>query len=809
MQILLQDLRYGARMLVKQPGFTLVVILTLGLGIGASTAIFSAVYPILFAPLPYPQSDRLAVVWESRKDGGRIESTFGAYRAFVERSHSFDALAVMKPWQPALVGERQPERLEGQRVSANYFRTLGAAPMLGRDFLETEDAPSGPNVAVISEALWQRKFAGDPGVIGRQVKLDDNSFTIIGVMPRAFENVMAPTAELWSPLQYDQALPPQSREWGHHLRVLGRLRTGVRFEQAGRELAQVLRELAVIYPSRLQDYGVPERFLVNSLQEEVTSAVRPALLAVLGAVALVLLIACVNVTNLWLTRGTGRRGEFAIRAALGAGRARMLRQVLTESLMLSFCGGALGLMVAAFGVDALKAVSPPELPRIAAIGVNGTVFTFALALTTLIGLLVGLISALHAARGDLQHDLNQSARRIGGGHQRTRRALVVAEVALALVLLVSAGLLLRSLERLFAISPGFDAAHLLTLQVQTAGQRFSDDDETRRFFEQALEAVRQVPGVASAAFTSQLPLSGELDEYGAQFEPAADGQPERGYSSFRYAVSPGYFETMGIPLKRGRWLDARDTANATPVVVISESLAQRKFGAQDPLGKRVHIGRRDLPWFTIVGVAGDVKQASLTASRAEAAYVTPGQWYFADPAMSLVVRTRADAATLAPALRQAIWSVDKDQPIVRVATMETLLAATAAERRFALFLFEAFGLVALALAAIGLYGVLAGSVTERTQEIGLRLALGAPTPSVLRMVLSQGMKMVVSGIGLGLLAAFAVTRMLQSLLYEVSATDPTTFVSVALLLAAVALLACWIPARRATKVDPMIALRCD
>jgi putative ABC transport system permease protein len=807
MQILWQDLRYGARMLLKQPGFTLIAVLTLALGIGACTAIFSAVHPILFASLPYPHANRLVMIWQERRDGGRIEGTFADYRAFVERSHSFDSLAVMKAWQPTIVGEAQPERLEGQRVSASYFRTLGAALMLGRDFLETEDVLNGPNVAIISEGLWQRRFGGDRAIIGQQVRLDDNSYTIIGVMPRAFENVVTPTAELWSPLQYDQTLPPQGLEWGHHLRVLGRLRAGVQLTQVGGELDQILRELLTIYPSRLRDYGVPAKFLIHSLQDEVTSAVKPALLAVLGAVALVLLIACVNVTNLLLARGAQRRGEFAVRAALGAGRARMLRQLLTESLLLACGGGAVGLMIAAFGVDALKALSPPGLPRVEAIGVNGAVFAFALGVTMLIGLIVGLIPALHASRGDLHRDLQQSARRTAGGQQLTRRALVVAEIALALVLLVSAGLLLRSLQRLFAISPGFDASHLLTLQVQTAGHRFDEDAVTHRFFEQALEAVRQVPGVTAAAFTSQLPLSGELDEYGVQFEPGPDGKREGGYSSFRYAVSPGYFETMGIPLRRGRLLDAHDSAGASPVVVLSESLAKTKFGAQNPIGKRVHVGRRDLPWFTIVGVVGDVKQASLTASRSEAAYVTPAQWYFADNAMSLVVRAHGDAAALAPALRQAIWAVDKDQPIVRVATMENLLAATAAERRFALILFEAFGLVALALAAIGLYGVLAGSVTERMHEIGIRLALGATASDVLRLILAQGLKLTLGGVALGLAAAFGLTRWMMALLYGVGTTDPLTFTAVALLLTVVALLACWIPARRATKVDPLIAIK--
>jgi putative ABC transport system permease protein len=389
----------------------------------------------------------------------------------------------------------------------------------------------------------------------------------------------------------------------------------------------------------------------------------------------------------------------------------------------------------------------------------------------------------------------------------TRRALVVVEVALALVLLVSAGLLLRSVQRLFSISPGFDPSHLLTMQVQTS-PRF-DKDATHRFFSNAVEAVRQSPGVTTAAFTSQLPLSGDLDEYGVHFEPGADGQSDGGYPAFRYAVSPGYFETMGIPLRRGRLLDARDAAGGPPAVLISESLAKRKFPDQDPIGKRLHVGPTDLPYYTIVGVVGDVKQASLAAPTPDAVYIAPEQWYFTDNTMWLVVRARGDAAALASAIRKAIWSVDKDQPIVRVATMGDLLAATAAERRFALILFETFGLVALVLAATGIYGVLSGSVTERTREIGVRLALGAQRRDVLGLILRQGVKLTLSGVGIGLLVAWAVTRVLTRLLYGVSATDPITFGGVTLLLTLVALLACYLPARRATKVDPIVALRLE
>jgi putative ABC transport system permease protein len=780
LETLWQDLQYGLRMLMKKPGSAAVAVVTLALGIGATTAIFSAVKPILLEPLPYPHADRLVAILELNGDGSRNPGTFGMYRGLAERTHSFDSMAVFKRWQTTMTGAGEPERFEGQRVSAGYFRVLGVSPALGRDFQTGDDHLHGPDVAIISDRLWRRRFAGDGAIIGRQVTLDDKLYTVIGVTPGGFENVLAPSAELWAPLQYDMSL---GNAWGHHLRTVGRLRPGVRSDQATREIDALGH--AVLQELRPESYGANVKFVVSSLQGEVTGAVRPALVAVLGAVALLLLIACVNVTNLLLARGAQRRGEFAVRAALGAGRARLIRQVLTESLLLALLGGAVGLIIAAFGVDVLRSLSPPELPRAGAIVVDAKVFAWAFCLTTLIGLAVGLIPALHASRGGLQVQLQQSSRRAAGGHQVLRRALVITEVALALVLLVGAGLLWRSFERLFAISPGFKEGN-------------------DRFFAQALEAVRQVPGVAGAAFTSQLPLSGDNDEFGARFE---GDDPQRAYNVFRYAVSPGYFETTGIPLRRGRLLDMRDGAGALPALVISESLAKSRFPGQDPIGKRIQIGPTDRPWFTIVGVVGDVKQASLAASQTDSVYTTPAHWHFTDDTMSLVVRARGDAATLAPSIRRAVWSVDKDQPITRVATLDSLLAATAAARRFALTLFEAFGLVALVLAAVGIYGVLSGSVTERTREIGIRIALGAQLRDVFRLVLGQGLRLTLIGVAIGVAGAFAVTRLMTSLLFGVSATDPVTFIGGSLLLTIVALVACYVPARRATRVDPRIALR--
>ena len=803
------DLRFGIRILLKKPGFTAIAVITLALGIGATTAIFSAVHPILFESLPYPDASQIVTISD---DFGTSDSsvgmTFGTYRELVERSRSFSAIAVVRPWQPAMTGSGEPERLEGQRVSASYFHVLGVSPALGLNFNSTDDRPNGPNSIIISESLWRRRFNGDSAIIGRQVTLNGSSSTVVGVMPRAFENVLSPKVEVWSLLQYDASLPSlDGREWGRHLRMVGRLKPGVGIEQARSELNTIARTPLPEFP-RPRHASLDSGVLLISLQDQVTRGVKPALMAVVGAVVLLLLIACVNVANLLLAHGASRRGEFATRIALGAGRKRMIRQVLTESLLLAIMGGVLGLFVAQFGVRALMTLSPIELPRMVDTAVNAVVFAFALGITTLIGLGVGLIPALHACRGDLNTTLQQSSRRTAGGHQWMRRTLVIAEVSLALVLLVGAGLLFRSLSLLFAIDPGFDTSKLLTMQVQASGSRF-DDEETHRFFARSLEAVRQLPGVYAAAFSSQLPLSGDLEDgYGVQFEPSASHNPEENRGAFRYAVTPGYFETMGIPLRNGRLLNEHDTANSPPVVLISESLARNKFQDEDPIGQRLRLGGSAGPWSTIVGVVGDVKQTSLTVSQANAVYMTTGQWrLFADRALWLVVRARDESAELGPAIRQAIWSVDKDQPIVRVATMDQRLASSAAERRFALILFEAFGFVAVVLVTVGLYGVLSASVTERTREIGVRLALGAQRRDVLYLILRQGLTLTLAGVSLGLLASWAVTRLLTKLLYGVSATDPLVFGGVASLLTVVALLACYVPARRAMKIDPLVILR--
>lgn len=531
-------------------------------------------------------------------------------------------------------------------------------------------------------------------------------------------------------------------------------------------------------------------------------------MAILGAVILVLLIACVNVTNLLLARGAQRRGEFAMRAALGAGRSRLIRQLLAESLLLALLGGAFGMLLAQFGVQALFVLSPPELPRIHAIRLDSSVFAFALGITALVGLLMGLIPARYASRSDLQTGARQSSARTLGGQQWMRRTLVVSEIAIALVLLVGAGLLLRSLGRLFAIDPGFDGTHVLTMQVQESGHRFDDDGARARFFTQAVESVRQVPGVISAGLTSQLPLSGDFETYGIQFQSDTNDQPEAG---LRYAVSPGYFNTMHIPLRRGRLLDEHDVAGAPQAILISESFAKRKFPGLDPLGQRVRvgpdIGRADRPWGTIVGVVGDVKQTSLGLTDTDAFYTATAQFSWVDRAQSLVIRARRDAAALTPTIKNAIWSVDRDQPIVRVATMDSLLATSEAQRRFVLILLEAFGLVALVLAAIGIYGVLSGNVTERIREIGVRIAVGATRADILGLVVRQGMTLTALGIAIGISGAALASQALIALLFGISRLDPATYIGVIVLLAGVSAVACAVPAWRAAQIDPATTLR--
>jgi putative ABC transport system permease protein len=811
------DLRFAGRQLRRNPGFTAISVITLGLGIGAATAIFSAINPILFKPLPYPHPARILMIWNTFQ-GSRSEVAFGTWRELAERSRSFASMAIFEPWQPTMTVRDQPQRLEGQSVSPEFFQVLGVAPLLGRDFSSSDEGPRAPKVVILSDRLWRQLFHAGADVIGQSIKLDGDNYTVIGVMPPGFDNVLSASAELWTPDEYDSNQITRefnTWEWGNHLRIVGRLRPGVTRAGAVAELDQIARTPWTQFP-RPRWASLGRGLIVDSLQNDIAHTVKPALLAIFGAVMIVLGIASVNVINLLLARSAQRAGEIAVRGALGASRQRILRQLITESMLLTFFGGALGIAAALAGVRMIVALSPPELPRLDAVVFDPAAFLFALVLIAIIGLVAGAVPGLHIGRRDLQSGLQNASRRIAGSHLWTRCALVAAEIALAFVLLVSAGLLLRSMQRLLAVRPGFTPSHLLSMQVVTSGHQFDQTpaspggaDRRRRFFAEALEAVRHVPGVENAAFTSLLPLSDDpavVGQYGAQFE---DQDSQSGYNVFRYAVSPGYCQTMGISLVSGRLLDEQDSESAPQVALISESLARHHFGNRNPIGSRLHVGPRDRPWYTVVGIVGDVKQTSLSIDQEDAVYLSTRQTWFADDTLSFVIRARGNAATLVPAIKSAIWSVDKGQPIVRVITMDRLMAITEAERRFVLVLFEAFGMVAVLLAGVGLYGVLSGSVAERIHEIGVRMACGATRSDILAMAVQDGMRLTAWGLGIGLCGALAASRGIVSLLFGTSALDPASWFSMLALLATVALLACLVPAWRGATVDPSSALRSE
>jgi putative ABC transport system permease protein len=802
------DIRYGARQLRAAPAFTAVAILTLALGLGATTAIFSALRPILLAPLDYPEPNRIVAIIEARADGSRTDGTFGMYRWLAERSRSLEAIAVVKAWQPTVTGVDQPERPVGLRATASYFQTLGVSPSIGRAFTADEDQAGGPTVVVLSDSLWWRRFARDPSAIGREIVLDERRYTIVGVMPPSFEDALTPGAELWAPLQYAMS---QGRAWGHHLRTIARLRASVTMAQAADEI-QALGGLALT-ELRPVTYARHVDFLVARLGDEMVRDVKPTLLIVAAAVGLLLVIACVNVTNLLIARGIHRRAEFALRIALGAGRGRLIRQLLTECWLLAVLGGVAGIFVAEIGVRALVAIGPAGVHRLDAMRVDAAVFAFAFSLAALVGSGIGLVAAVQAAQGDPQRSLQHGSPRIAGGLRRARGALVVVEVALALMLLIGSGLLLRSLLRLFGVPPGFDPADVVTVQVAASGRRFDQPEALAAYFAEALEAVRRVPGVISAGFTSQLPLSGDRDEYGVRFDREPGDDPaaiQQGFNTFRYGVSPRYLETMRLPILRGRAFDEGDRAGGLPVAIISASLARLKFASPDAaLGRRLQIGPTDAPFYTIVGVVGDVKQLSLTGDTAAAIYTPAAQWFSPDRVMSFAIRANGDAGALTSAVRQAIWSVDRNQPIVRAATMDELVAAGSADRRFAVVVFEAFAIAALLLAAAGIYGVLAGRVAERTREIGIRSVLGASRWMIVEGVVRDGLRLTAAGVVGGLIGAAAATPAFSLLLFGVSPLDPLTYCCVVATLTVVALAACAVPAWRAAQIDPTLALKAE
>jgi putative ABC transport system permease protein len=808
---LLGDIRYAFRRLRRDPVFTLVAALTLALGIGAATAIFSAVNPILFRALPYPGAERIVTISDRGGGGAPAEPTFGTYEELASRSRSFDAVSAADLWRPSLTGTGEPERLDGWRVSASYFYTLGVQPAVGRSFDSAEDVAGAGKVAILSDRLVTRRFGGDRSIVGASILLNGEPHRVIGIMPPGFVDVIAPSTDVWAPLQAQRRAPPSAREWGHHYRIVGRMRSGVNVELASRELASIASRPVPEFP-RVPWAAMENGLLVRGLQTDITAAARPALLAIIAAAAVLLLIACVNVANLLLARSVRRRAEFALRAALGAEGKRLVRQLLTESVILALIGGGLGFVVARIGVGALVALSPPGLPRVESIRVDAAAFGFGLIVTTLVGVIVGLIPAFSASRADVREGVQGGSRAVAGVRGAARGALVVSEVALALVLLVGAGLLLRSLDRLFAVSPGIQPAQVLTMQIVDAGSRDRSDRERLVFYAQVVNSVRALPGVTSAALTSQLPLSGDLDAYGYTFAAFPDRQAGEDGAAMRYAVTPEYFQVLGIPLLRGRLLNAMDRADAPESFVISQSLARRVFGDANPIGQRARFGPESdgtRPWGTVVGVVGDVKQESLASQNTSAFYVASAQWVWVDPVQSLVVRTTGDAAALTNAVKRAVWDVDRNKPITRVATMEQLIGRTASQQRFASIIYATFAIAALLLAAIGLYGVISGRVAERTREIGIRTALGATRGDIVRGVLTNGLGLTAAGIAVGVAGASATSRLLETLLYGITRADPATYVGVVTLLAVVAVLACWVPARRAAAVDPVMTLRAD
>lgn len=804
----LQDLGYGLRQLRRSPGFTAVAVLTLALGIGANTAIFSIVNGVLLRPLPYRDPGRLTLVWEKDELGHPDNATFATYTDWKAMSKSFEELALYRSWQPTVTGSGDPEQLSGLRVTNNYFRMLGIRPELGRDFRPEEETPSASHVVILSRGLWQRRFNSDPNIAGKTITLNAASFIVAGVLPADFQSLMSMdprggTVEIWGVLGYDASLPWACRTC-HHLIAIGRLRPGVTLAKANAEMDTISAALWKAYPKDYSASGV----ILMPLRDYLLGPVSTTLYVLLGAVTFVLLVACANLANLLLARATRRNMEMAVRTALGATRGRVIRQLLAENCLLALLGAAVGLTPAYWTPNLLAALGTGDLPRLAEVRLDWRVLLFTLGLVLLTGVLSGMAPAFRLSNTGLHDTLKEGARGSSGAAGRRLRALlVVSEIALSLTLLVGAGLLLRSLARLLTVSPGFDASHVLTMRVSLLGEKYADNKNLRQFFVQASERVRALPGVEAAGVVSQIPLGGNMDQYGFHVEGRINANPELDPSAERYCVTPGYRRTMSIPLLRGRDLAETDSADAPQVLLINEAAARQMWPGEDPLGKHVKLGGIDKPWWTVVGVVGDVHQRGLDFAPDMQFYVPHAQWPFPDSDMTFAIRTDGPPGALAQAARQAIRSLDSNQPISRIMPLEDYVGLSVQGRRFSLVLLAAFAVIALLLSTVGVYGVTAYTVALRTREIGIRMALGAQGRDVLALLLREELLLVLGGIALGIAASAALTRFLASMLFEVKPTDPATFVLVATLLAAVAGLACWFPTRRATTVDPLVALR--
>jgi putative ABC transport system permease protein len=786
-----QDLRFGARMLRTQPGFTLIAVLTLSLGIGASTAIFSVVNAVLLRPLDFKDADRLVMIWETIPKSPQATTYVpsGNFLYWKEHAASFEQIVALSPANYSLTKLGEPERVKGARITTDFLPALGVSPVLGRNFVSEEGLPGRDQVAIITYGLWQRRFGADSAAIGKEITLDGKPFALVGILPPGFE---FPTvqADIWTPLVMNP---------GCTMQVVGRLKPGVTRRYAEAEIKGLLATLQRQEPGRTER----EASLVP-LQQEGVVGVRQTIWILLGAVGLLLLIACANVANLLLVRATSRSKELAVRAVLGANRPRLARQLFTESFLLALLGGVTGLLLAMWCINFFVAYGPADIPRLQKAGLDARVLGFTLGLTILTSLLSSFAPVLRVSRGDVYEVLKEGGQNLTGGRRfdRARRLITVAEIGLTVMLLVGAGLLIKSYVLLQRVDPGLKPDGVLAMRIPLRASQYAQDHQRSSFFQNLLERVNALPGVQSAAVTDNLPLSGSTVFY---FTNAEAGQAPLRVEA--HAISHNYFRTLGIPLLKGRDFTERDISEAPGVIIISESLARRYFPETEALGKKINVISGKDRAREIIGIVGDVKHRGLDKAAVPEMYLS----YLQVPPVEseLVVRALADPAGLVPALKNEIWAIDKDQPVARISRLENLMSGLTAQRQFNTLLLTAFAVAALALAGIGLYGVVSYTVTQRTREIGIRLALGARTGDALKQVLWQGLVLALSGVAMGLLGALGLTRLLSKLLFEVSATDPLIFASVPLLLIAVALLACWSPARRATKVDPLIALRSE
>jgi predicted permease len=810
MDSLIKDIRYGVRGLLKRPGFTAIAVVTLALGIGANTAIFSLVNAVLLRPLPYGNAERLVMVWEDASFAGFPKNT-PAPANFVDwrsQNQSFEGMAAFETQSFNLTGQGEPEKLESNGVTANFFSLLGVQPMLGRGFVPEDDNPQGSKVAVVSYELWQRVLGGEASIIGKDILLNGEKYTVVGVTPAGFQ-FLDQEVNLWVPAAF--SAEELSNRGGHYLTVFARMKLGVALSQAQADIRAITQRIAHDHPDsagRLGSNVVP-------LRDELAGDVRRPLIILLGAVGFVLLIACANIASLLLSRTAARRKEIALRAALGAGRARIARQLLTESIVLAGAGGVLGMFCAFWSFAFLRQLIPEGMTLATRLNLDWQVLAFTLVISFATGIFFGLVPALQASRLNLNEALKQGSGRggIGPGSSRLRNVLVSSEVALALVLLIGASLLLKTFFSLRHQYSALAGANVLTLRTQLPRSKYTDASKRAVFYSQVLDRVQTLPGVISAGYSTTIPLvwkggtSGFWPEGQNYAQAKASGLS---FDSNHRQISAGYLRTMGIPILRGRSFAEADNEQSQPVAIVNETMARQYWPGADALGKRFKVGDPDepLPWITIVGVAGDIHQMGPEVPVKAEMYFPYRQEtvHFYAP-RDLVVRTSGDPLSIAGAVRREIRAVDADQPVANVRSLDEVLSKEIAPRRIAMTLLMTFAGLALVLASIGIYGVLSYFVTQSTPEIGVRLALGASQADVLKLVVGRGMRLALAGLAVGLAAALLLTRLMASLLFGVSATDATSFVAVSVLLIVVALLACYIPARRATKVDPLVALR--